>query len=231
MAARPARSLTVQTLTARPAAWARATRSAVTSVTKGCTARKPASAASASAGPGSAVQPERAERHALVGGLDGAQRGRLERRDKHPLGPTRLLDRRYREGGDRLALVPTGVLGRVLDLDIDEHPLARSERVRQKRDVDRQVGHSELADGTEAGHLGVVVDGQTTVGGEANIELDAVRATAAGLGEGVQRVLGEAHRRPVGRFCATPVSPHRCHVAHESSALQVKKFTKTPCTA
>ncbi len=203
----------------------------MTRVTKGCTARKPASAASASAGPGSAAQPHSAPRArrssaACTASSVAGWKDETSTRSVQPASSIAVAVER----GHRLALVPAGVLGRVLDLDVDQHPVADRERVGEERDVGRQVGHAELADRPEAGDLGVVVDGQAAVGGEPHIELDAVRAAAAGLGEGLERVLGEALRGGFGRLGATPMCPDGCHVVHESSALQVKKFTKTPCT-
>ena len=94
----------------------------------------------------------------------------------------------------------------------------------------REVGHAELADRTEAGHLGVVVDGQAAVGGEVDIELDAVRAAAAGLGEGLQGVLGEAVGGVFGRLGATPMSPDCGHLVHDSSALHGKNSQKLLAT-
>jgi hypothetical protein len=89
--------------------------------------------------------------------------------------------------------------------------------------VGGELGDGELADRAEAGDLGVVVDGEAGVGGQADIELDAVGAAAAGLGEGVQGVLDEAV------LGATPVGKDADHLVHISVAKQVKKFTKTPC--
>ena len=135
--------------------------------------------------------PQGAERQAAVGGLHGPQRRHLEGRHDHPRRPARLVDGRRRERRHGLAGVPPGVLGGVLDLDVDHHALADRQHVSEQRHMGRQVGHLELGDGPDPGDLGVVVDGQGTVGGQAHVELDAVGAQAPGLGEGVDGVLGE----------------------------------------
>ena len=91
-----------------------------------------------------------------------------------------------------------------------------------------QVGHAEVGDRAEAGDLGVVVDGQRPVGGQAHVELDPVGPEPAGLGEGVERVLDEA-------LGATPMSEDGRHrgrrhrPCHEYCASLFGNFTKTPC--
>ena len=69
---------------------------------------------------------------------------------------------------------------------------------------------SSSAIDADPGDLGVVVDGQGAVGGEAHVELDPVGPQPPGLGEGVDGVLGEP-------FGATPMCKdggHRgpCHL-------------------
>ena len=227
MARRSSGALTVQTLTARPSACARSTSSGSTEHHEGVDGpearpRPPrrGPARDRSAKPQSAPRARRA-----VGRLDGAQRGDLERRDDDPVGPAGLLDRRRRQRRHGLAGIPRRVLGGVLDLDVDGHPLAHRQDVGQERHVGGQVRHAELADHTETRDLGVVVDGQGPVGGQAHVELDPVGPEPTGLGERVERVLDES-------LGATPVSEDGGHgsrrrrARHGSTASACGKFTQ-----
>ncbi len=91
----------------------------------------------------------------------------------------------------------------------------------------RQVGHVQVADRSDARDLGVVVDGEAPVRGQAHVELDPVAPEPAGLGERVERVLDEP-------LCATPVSEDGRHGAPVTPATRIPclrfgEFTKTPC--
>jgi len=93
--------------------------------------------------------------------------------------------------------------------------------------VGGQVRHAEGADRSEARDLGVVVDREAPVRGEAHVELDPVAPEPAGLGERVECVLDE----PLG---ATPVSEDGRHRAPVTPVTRIQRlrfgeFTKTPC--
>ena len=133
------------------------------------------------------------------------------------------VDRFGREGGHRLAGVVAGVVGRVLDLDVDDHALAGGQDVAEERHVAGEPGHHELGHRPESGDFGVVVDRERAVGRQADVELHPVRAAPAGLGEGIDRVLHEP-------FCATPMSEDGRHDARRRDPSSDRRSPETNFT-
>ena len=149
--------------------------------------------------------PQGAQRQPLVGRLHRPQRGRLEGRDQHPVRPAGGVDRLRRQGGDQLGGVPPGVGRRVLDLHVHRHAVADGQDVGQQGHVAGELGDPQLGDHPHARDLGIVVDGQRPVLGQADVEFHPVGPQTAGLGEGLDRVLPEAPLR------ATPVCKDGSH--------------------
>ena len=195
MARRSSGALTVHTLTARPAACARPTSSASTQLTKGWTAAEPGVDRLGQRPTGvDGEPPERAEGQAGVGGLHRQQRRDLERRHDDPVRPARLVDRRRRQGGHGLPGSHPGSWGAFL---ISTFTTIPSQTARTSARRGTWAGRSatpRVRDHAEARDLGVVVDRQAAVGGQAHVELDPVGTEPPGLGERVERVLDETLR-------------------------------------
>jgi hypothetical protein len=93
--------------------------------------------------------------------------------------------------------------------------------------VGGQVGHLEFGDGAEPGDLGIVGDGQGTVGGEPHVELDAVGPQPPGFDEGVNGVSVNPSVQPL---CARRRSPAARHLEVTIPPWHAPKLsTKTPC--
>jgi hypothetical protein len=98
-------------------------------------------------------------------------------------------------------------MGLVLDLDVDDHPGAHFQGVGQEGDVGGKFGGGQLADGAHPFDHRVVVDGQTAVGRQADVQLHPVGPERPGPGERVQGVLPDARSGvrtpPVGLDCGS----------------------------
>ncbi len=131
-------------------------------------------------------------------------RGQVERRHQHPVAPAPGGDQVDDGVGHRLGGIEVGLPREVLDLDVDEQPLAHVERLGQGRYRREAILHLGVVEGRQHRPVGrgrVVVQDQGTVPGAPHVELDAIGPEVPGHGERLQRVL----RRPTP---GAPVGQH-----------------------
>ena len=141
-----------------------------------------------------------------------------ERRDQPPVRPRRTTATHRMDGrsddGHRRVVTPVGLA--VLDLDVDQHPVAAriEDLVEARERIERGlIGRERIVEHDEAGAA-------ATVSSEANVELDAVGAHPVGRGECRRRVLGFGSRRSsmTDDVHGRQYRPRRCvngHTSHE----------------